>query len=684
MANPQESSAKDTLSSRQGESAMNANPPPPRLQDTYFLLKTCALQRRQAYIDWSSFVQFVRSFVERNSIRYPQLRAFSENTEETLIPQLRVLSEEGKCGLQFEDKALKTVFFSQFYYESVQKTYKAMEAKPEILFPNEESLGMTVPAEMIRALNTSTDFVASLSTDKSPGHQLLRLVFPESIRSILVTADLLPGKMLVFALYKIRLYLSSRNNASYVQHKLLPVLKGNEHGLRELVNSVVSRPSKAIRTLAEPTDFSFRFWAHLSTLLGQEFRQKKEILDEEMSYLQSAYLLGLYNTYYKGLRQKEDDKVALIKNLDTRIRKPPHAFTLKDLYTLRDGRGVPLIRRENRDVLVKFLQEKTKTEPGRDLPEIIRLKAPQNKEYYIHRDLVIPLFVKKSFEAARLLKETYLQEWIDLLKRQQRTLEMSDDQELINNCEFRLKEQDPLLHALLDYGLLFLAREETNVSFDLSRELQRCFDERENRLKPLPVILGLDRKELLADARLHLPLWLRISPLRILLSLFKNISWNFKRMMVQRPQSPARAGTPARTGTAHKVPAARDAEGPAKKSSAATLEQRAAYRRAIIRLKADFIGQDKTLNQTLEQLMEKWNPLYDPQSRDNLVTDVNAMIRDYLRGLKRGFRITPPDAQRLQTLAATLSQNKAFNRITRKDFFRRYIEVYMIKLLEEK
>jgi hypothetical protein len=684
MANPQEPTAQDFPGSRPGDRQQDTSPPAPRLRDTYLLLKTCALQRKQANIDWQTFVQFVRAFVERNSIRYPQLRAFGQNTEDILIPQLRVLSEEGKCGLQYDEGTLKAVFFSQFYYETVQKTYAAMESKPEIPFPTEESLGLIVPAEMIRALNTSTDFVAALTAEKSPGHPLLRLVFPESIRNILITAELLPAGLLTLALYKVRLYLSSRNNASYVQHKLLPVLKGSEHALRELVNAVVSRPSKAIRALAEPTDFSFRFWAHLSNLLVQEFKQKKEILEEEMCCLQSAYLLGLYNTYYQGLRHKKDEKLTLIKNLETRIRKPPHAFTLKDLYTLRDGRGVPLIRRDNREALITFLQDKTKTEPGRDLPEIIRLKAPGNKEYFIHRDLVVPLFVKKSFEAARSLKESYVREWTDLLAQQQRAMEMADDQEFANNCEQRLKEQDPLLFALLNYGLLYLAREETKLTYELSRELERCFNEGEARLQPLPAVLSLDRKELLADARLHLPLWQRISPLRVLISLFKSISWNLKRALRQRPRSSARSAAKSRTAAVLKAPPASAASTAAKPPSSATLEQRAAYRRAIVRLKDEFVGRDKTLNQTLEQLMEKWNPLYDPRSRDDLVTDVNAMIRDYLRGLKRGFRVKPPDGPRLQALAATLSENKAFGRITRRDVFKRYIEIYMIKLLEEK
>ena len=64
--------------------------------------------------------------------------------------------------------------------------------------------------------------------------------------------------------------------------------------------------------------------------------------------------------------------------------------------------------------------------------------------------------------------------------------------------------------------------------------------------------------------------------------------------------------------------------------------------------------------------------------------DVNAMIRDYLRNIKRTFRISPPDAARIHSLAEKLAANRSFDRIKRKDYFIRYIEIYMVKLLGER
>jgi hypothetical protein len=118
-------------------------------------------------------------------------------------------------------------------------------------------------------------------------------------------------------------------------------------------------------------------------------------------------------------------------------------------------------------------------------------------------------------------------------------------------------------------------------------------------------------------------------------------------------------------------------------ASPVSARQLAVYRNAVQNLKVQFVGRDKSVPERLGELAEKWNPLYDPKARTDLVEDVNAMIRDYLRSLRRGFRLKPPDSARLQALAAQVSQNKAFDRIKRKDLFLRYIEVYMIKILGE-
>jgi hypothetical protein len=46
--------------------------------------------------------------------------------------------------------------------------------------------------------------------------------------------------------------------------------------------------------------------------------------------------------------------------------------------------------------------------------------------------------------------------------------------------------------------------------------------------------------------------------------------------------------------------------------------------------------------------------------------------------------VKPPDKLRIQNLSKQIAEYEAFKRIKRKDPFRRYIELYMIKLLSLK
>jgi hypothetical protein len=89
----------------------------------------------------------------------------------------------------------------------------------------------------------------------------------------------------------------------------------------------------------------------------------------------------------------------------------------------------------------------------------------------------------------------------------------------------------------------------------------------------------------------------------------------------------------------------------------------------------------RTAKATLEELAEKWNPLLDPVARQNLVEDVNSLVRDFLRRMKVGFRLIPPDRERIRELSAKLAQNDAFTEVRQKEPLRRYLELYMLTVL---
>ena len=83
-------------------------------------------------------------------------------------------------------------------------------------------------------------------------------------------------------------------------------------------------------------------------------------------------------------------------------------------------------------------------------------------------------------------------------------------------------------------------------------------------------------------------------------------------------------------------------------------------------------------------LIDKWNPLFDPGARKNLVEDVNSFIRDSLRAVNRRYKLNIPEKKRIQNLADTLANNKNLSEIKEKLHLKSYIEIYIIKSLQKK
>jgi len=111
-------------------------------------------------------------------------------------------------------------------------------------------------------------------------------------------------------------------------------------------------------------------------------------------------------------------------------------------------------------------------------------------------------------------------------------------------------------------------------------------------------------------------------------------------------------------------------------------EKLSAYRSAIRSHISRHVPAGKSIDDALQALAEKWNPLFDPEKRKNLVEDVNALVRDYLRPIRRSLLMNPPDTARVDELAGQLSKAKSLAKITRRDTLLQYLELYLLKCLD--
>ncbi|MBN1698127.1 MAG: hypothetical protein JW881_11485 [Spirochaetales bacterium] len=656
-----------------------------------YLLRCFALKYKTPRVEYSKFLAFVERYLELYDATSQVLKTLSEQTDSSLTCQLEKICENKKCTLEYGNDAISIIFFNQYFLDIIRKRYKEIENDPQIPFPSEESLGIIIPQQLVSVINIKTDLLMMMTSSRIEEGKIIRLILPEGIKPIILTQDLLSGKMLEFAANKIKLYMDNPRNSGYIENKLTAIFQNKDLGLREMMTSVVLKPSFIIKTIHEMSDFTFRFWAHFCNLMIQEFITKDNKLPKEHDYCQAAYILSFYNIYYKGVMQKEKEKKRALDILDKKLCKPPFIFTLTDIYHIKDSNGYPIIRKISKSTINDYLQDKLTIKKDTTLPELLKFKTVDGKEYFIHKSKIVPLCIKRGLTASHELRKAYLNNWIILLKKHKKLKIMFDDGAFLKNIELQLKNHFPILFTLLDYNLLYMASKDEDDKKNEIQEIKRYFDRKTSMLRPYFEILSLDRKEILQEAKSHLPFWESIPILRLIVSFLKRLFFgkdpNTQEMTDTNvlPLHPYDSVTvPERMPMDEPANPRQDLQTEKYEIRRRSMDSRAAFDKAIIRLKHHLVGHDMSIDEKLEKLADRWNPLYDSVAKSNLVEDVNSIIRDYIRRLKYTFRVKPPDLDRIRNLAETLSENRSFEKIKNKSHFQQYIEIYMVKLLGER
>ena len=577
--------------------------------------------------------------------------------------------------VETEEAKPRIVSLTGFPLLALVDAYKQISVEPTRPFPREDTLPVPMPSETFIAADVKSQLGALMETSAPGMTGIVKLQFGEGVDALVVPQECVGSDLVEGAVAKVSRWLQDGKNGAYAESKLSGVLRGNEVLVRQSMEDVAIRPKKAASTVLAPSDFTFRFWTHLSNLVLQDMRTKTERTDQDQGILQSAYIIGYAVFHKKGAVQREREWSEDRKKLETQVRKPPFVFGFQELYDLKDEKGTSYVQKHSRDFINSFLKEKTARAGDESIPYLVRVHAAaQKKDYFIQRDMLVAVFLKKLSEASEELRKGYLDEWTGLLRGDQYPAVAKTGASFRRDVEIRVKEGFPLLMAMSNGSLLFLAGEDTRISEQAKAELARCFAV-ESILKPWDELLALDRQELLKNARMYLPFWMTVPLLSGILRLFRRM---FKgRRGGEEDEMPAPR---APAGEAAKVVQGAG-EAPPK---AVNRENLLRYKRSIQSLVSTYVPQGSTIDATLGQLAEKWNPLFAAAQKKNLVEDVNALVRDFLRPVRRSFLVRPPDLKRIHALAEQLSESKALAQIKKRDILLRYIELYMIRCLQVK
>ena len=488
-----------------------------------------------------------------------QLQAFALNTKtssidvnqfmrtlpgerlEEIESGVKELAYKGALTLEAQDGRPAVISFPDFPVLALVDAYRKLIQDPQQPFPREDTAPVPIPPDQLLAMDARGQLGELFTTESLTAPPVIKLIFPEGVPSLVVPRACSRAELIDAAIARIGRSLQDIKNAQYVESKLAALLKGSEMTMRQALDDLSLRPRKAAATILVPTEFSFRFWNHLANIIIQDTGRKTELTELDKGLLQSAYIVMYTVFHMKGEAQREIERAADRKALEQQLRRAPFVFNYQDLYDLRDEKGTPYSQKHSRDFIHEFLNESLQKKEDTVLPWLLRLyHAPTDKDYFVQRDMLAPVFLKKLTDISDALRVEYVKEWVEQMRHDGTPPVTLTDTAFRRHLEARVRDTWPVLAALANGPILFALLASAPLDDDTELELRRCFTST-GSMKSMPALLGLSRTRLLREARSYLPFWQTAPVIRGIARFLRMLF----RGRTADGEAPARAALPA-------------------------------------------------------------------------------------------------------------------------------------------
>ena len=625
--------------------------------DLYSILVSYANKNNSPYIEIDPFLDFLGRYAKKHAEEQPEWTKWINDRAVKFWAEISSLVEADKCEL-LTDTENGRVYMPHFYLEVLSNSYGKGDEEADMPFPSEESLRITLPENQTRALYSGFDFASYLEDPQESDTPIIKINFPEESGSALVLPSMIPRQLTESAILKVRNYLRKGGNKEYSLRKLTPQLQGKESMLRDILNQILTRPVDCYNAIKEGGDFSYLFWAHFCILIKNDIKKKKERLADDIAVFQSAFIIEVISGFYKSLAVKQRESELAFLSLQNHLEKPPYLYTLDQIVKFTNSKGVLLLGQYREEQLQEWLEKKTTDSENNELPVLLVMQGPEGDRFFLLKEKMPALCSRLLAEGRIKVKGELCKHWRRLLLDYDKEPAMDNDAEFEKILSGYTARLCPMLATLLEDPKLLLVYEEMERSENGVPPPVKVFNK--GRLFPYSVLLLINRKETLTDAKLILPFWYSLPIITAIIAFFRNF--------LKRKKAP-------------KLYAADDADDG--QSSRDERDRAGEIRAAAAELEISLVPAGHTLESYLEELESRWSRLIDKQARNNLIEDVKSLIRDNLRQnlkLKKHFKLTEEEISQMSVNIVTRTPTLAS--LSGRDSLILYSQLYLIKLLE--
>ncbi len=659
-------------------------------QDVLDIIQHYLERYKQSQASYSQLLAYTERYIMEHPEREAEMSDLLHNTHRHLIAYLEALEKDNTIVIVRRDGTPLSVVYPAFFISRLNAYYHRNDEHPELPFPNEDTLGLSIPIDLITAVDIKGDFMAWLNRP-SGDEKLLRINFPDGIASMICTSELLKTKVLATSVHKIRHYLRDTKNMSYTRQKLTPLLRSRELAVKDMLHSIVTTPESASQSIAEPTDFTFHMWTQLSTNIIKEYGQKADKMTEEHGFCQAAYLIGYYNVFHRGVLQKRKEEELAVNVISQTMKRPPYAFRITEIHEFKDDKGILLTKRLDRDKINNHLRDKLKPAPNKDLPEMLRVKTPEEEEFFVLYASIPALANEQLIRIQKEVREFYKRSWNLSLRQDIEYTTMHDDEEFRKHIEQRLRNHYPLFFSLLSYETIYLSSRLDSVPENYRHELNEMLNPTTQKLKPYEQIFRVNRKKMLEDAKILLPAWMVLPVIRSVVRFMRLLFLGpelanepYAAIFDHEGQTRIQIAKKSKKGPPQQAPgqSETDDQDESKIKLQNAKKKALEFKNAAKTIEAEFLLSGSSMTTTMANMEERWNTIIDAQTKKNLTEDVNALCRDYLRKMKISSRSKLPTAGDVRAYALKVWETETLLQIRNRKDLLRYLELYILYLLQ--
>ena len=622
--------------------------------DLYTILVAYANKNNSPYINIAGFIDYLGKAARKFANDYPAWQKWAKDTPAKFRAEISLLVEGGKCEL-LPEPGEGQVYLSSYFPEKIRTAYAHADDKVEFPFPSEESLGITLPENQVKHLNSDYDLLSVLAEPKANSAPVLKICFPENFGFAILPFDMFPRQITEIALLKVRNYISRYGNKEYIYHQLAAQLQGKEAYIKDQLEQILIKPMDQYRVIGENREMTSLFWSHICGLIKNDIKKKNEKLAMDIAVFQAVYIIEVINGFFRSTAAKRRETEAAFRNLESQLAKPPYLYTMDEIVKFSGPGGGPLLGQYTSDELSEWMKRQITESKNDELPAllIVKVKTKDEQQYFLLKEKVMPLCARLLHDGKILIRRAITKQWSKLISNFETDLAMTSDGEFEKLLAKTAEKHCPELMSLLNDPKFFLIYQDMDKKDGIPPAMRIIH---EGKLLPYSSVFLIRRKAMLQEAKFALPFWFSLPLISDLIRLFKNL-FKKEKKAVKKP-----------AGDEQVIVEGKDHAGE--------------IRMVAERLEFDIVPPGYTIDGYLEELGDRWSRLLDSQARETLINDVKFLVKKQLRRRLKVEKQFEPTREALNQMAYDMViHNTALSSVSARDTLLLFMELYMIKLL---